>query len=91
MRVAAETIVTCTTCGNVDTPIPARSAATSGATSILVVVEDVSDLWALERAQAINARYHVLGGTLRRWTASVRRTSTSTGWWPASRRARSPR
>ena len=28
------------------------------------VVEDVADLWALERAHAINARYHVLGGTL---------------------------
>jgi recombination protein RecR len=32
--------------------------------SILVVVEDVSDLWALERAQVLNARYHVLGGVL---------------------------
>jgi recombination protein RecR len=32
--------------------------------SIIVVVADVADLWALERASAINARYHVLGGTL---------------------------
>ena len=32
--------------------------------SIIVVVADVADLWALERAHAINARYHVLGGTL---------------------------
>jgi recombination protein RecR len=32
--------------------------------SIVVVVEDVSDLWALERAAALNARYHVLGGVL---------------------------
>ena len=32
--------------------------------SIIVVVADVADLWALERANAINARYHVLGGTL---------------------------
>ncbi len=31
---------------------------------IIVVVADVADLWALERAHAINARYHVLGGTL---------------------------
>ena len=31
---------------------------------IIVVVDDVADLWALERAHAINARYHVLGGTL---------------------------
>ena len=32
--------------------------------SILCVVEEVGDLWALERAAVINARYHVLGGTL---------------------------
>jgi recombination protein RecR len=32
--------------------------------SILVVVEDVSDLWALERSGAVNAKYHVLGGVL---------------------------
>jgi recombination protein RecR len=32
--------------------------------SIIVAVADVADLWALERAHAINARYHVLGGTL---------------------------
>src|ERR1700681_3399302 len=32
--------------------------------SAIVVVADVADLWALERARAINARYHVLGGTL---------------------------
>jgi recombination protein RecR len=31
---------------------------------VIVVVADVADLWALERAQAVNARYHVLGGTL---------------------------
>jgi recombination protein RecR len=37
---------------------PRRDPAT------LIVVEDVSDLWALERASAMNARYHVLGGTL---------------------------
>ena len=32
--------------------------------SVIVVVADVADLWALERASALNARYHVLGGTL---------------------------
>ncbi len=32
--------------------------------SVIIVVEDVSDLWALERAAAMNAAYHVLGGTL---------------------------
>ena len=65
MDVAVETIVTCSTCGNVDTRDPClictdprRDAAT------IVVVEDVADLWALERSSAINARYHVLGGVL---------------------------
>ena len=41
------------------------SAQTTGAiASIIVAVADVADLWALERAHAINGRYHVLGGTL---------------------------
>ena len=65
MDVAVEAIVTCSTCGNVDTRDPClictdprRDAAT------IVVVEDVADLWALERSSAISARYHVLGGVL---------------------------
>jgi recombination protein RecR len=65
MRVATERIVTCSTCGNVDTADPCticQDARRDG--SILVVVEDVADLWALERAQVLNARYHVLGGVL---------------------------
>ena len=45
--------------------IPARSAATPAATlRCIVVVEDVADLWALERAGAVTGRYHVLGGVL---------------------------
>ena len=62
---AMEKVKLCSKCGNVDTSNPCvlctdpkRDDAT------LVVVEDVSDLWALERAAAINCRYHVLGGTL---------------------------
>jgi recombination protein RecR len=65
MGEAAEKVRVCSTCGNVDTADPCmictdprRDAAT------LIVVEDVSDLWALERASAMNVRYHVLGGTL---------------------------
>src|SRR5690606_1253882 len=55
----------CSSCGNVDTTDPcAICADRSRDMSILVVVEDVADLWALERAGAMNARYHVLGGTL---------------------------
>lgn len=65
MRVASERIVVCATCGNVDTADPCticRDPRRDG--TMLVVVEDVSDLWALERAGAVNARYHVLGGVL---------------------------
>ena len=45
--------------------IPAPSAViTIAIPRIIVVVADVADLWALERAHAVNACYHVLGGTL---------------------------
>ena len=65
IRVAADRIVTCTRCGNVDTTDPCALCSDPRRDgSVLVVVEDVSDLWALERAQVVNARYHVLGGTL---------------------------
>ncbi|MGL4288301.1 MAG: recombination mediator RecR [Phreatobacter sp.] len=58
-------IVICSTCGNVDTCDPCTVCSDPRRDgSVIVVVEDVSDLWALERASAINARYHVLGGTL---------------------------
>jgi recombination protein RecR len=65
MRVARERIVTCSTCGNIDTNNPCSLCSDvrrDGAT--LVVVETVGDLWALERAQVLHARYHVLGGAL---------------------------
>jgi recombination protein RecR len=65
MRVASERIVVCHACGNVDTSDPCticRDAARDPTT--LVLVEDVSDLWALERSGAVQARYHVLGGVL---------------------------
>ena len=55
----------CSPCGNVDTTDPCTICRDPRRDpSILVVVEDVSDLWALERAGAVNARYHVLGGVL---------------------------
>jgi recombination protein RecR len=65
MQAAREKIVVCGVCGNVDTLDPCticRDARRDA--SVLVVVETVADLWALERAAAISARYHVLGGTL---------------------------
>ncbi len=65
MAVAAERIVVCRTCGSVDTSDPCTICRDEGRDpTILVVVEGVSDLWALERAGAIRAGYHVLGGVL---------------------------
>lgn len=64
-RQAAEKVTVCTTCGNADTTDPCVICTDPRRDeAILVVVEDVSDLWALERAAALNCRYHVLGGTL---------------------------
>jgi recombination protein RecR len=65
MRVASERIVVCSNCGNVDTSDPCTVCRDPRRdASIIVVVEDVSDLWALERAGAVNGAYHVLGGVL---------------------------
>jgi recombination protein RecR len=65
LQTALERVVVCSICGNVDTVDPCticRDERRDG--SVIVVVEDVADLWALERASALNARYHVLGGVL---------------------------
>jgi recombination protein RecR len=65
MQLARERVVVCRVCGNVDTRDPCsvcqdpRRDAT-----MIVVVESVADLWALERAGALRAPYHVLGGAL---------------------------
>src|SRR5215203_2036516 len=65
LQVAIEKIQVCKTCGNIDTQSPCTVCIDPRRDpSIIVVVADVADLWALERASAINARYHVLGGTL---------------------------
>jgi recombination protein RecR len=65
MDVAVETVVVCSTCGNIDTSDPCTICADPRRDQrTLIVVEDVADLWALERASALNARYHVLGGAL---------------------------
>jgi recombination protein RecR len=62
---AARAVKPCSTCGNLDTVDPCalcrdprRDAGT------ICVVEDVADLWAIERAHVFKGRYHVLGGTL---------------------------
>jgi recombination protein RecR len=65
MQTALERIEICRTCGNIDTQNPcAICGDLRRDPAIIVVVADVADLWALERAHAVNARYHVLGGTL---------------------------
>ena len=65
LNLAAERIVTCELCGNIDTISPCTICTDERREpSLIVVVEDVGDLWALERAGVINARYHVLGGQL---------------------------
>ncbi len=65
MRVAKEKIVTCSTCGNIDTSDPCAICSDPRRdSSTIMVVETVGDLWALERASILSARYHVLGGAL---------------------------
>jgi recombination protein RecR len=65
MKTALEKIEICRICGNIDTQNPCTVCTdVKRDPSVIVVVADVADLWALERAGAINARYHVLGGTL---------------------------
>lgn len=65
LAAAAQSIRQCGVCGNVDTRDPCAICAeeTRDGTTICVV-EDVADLWALERTAAFGGRYHVLGGTL---------------------------
>jgi recombination protein RecR len=65
MRIAAERIITCTTCGNLDTSDPCTLCRDERRDrSIIIVVESVGDLWALERAGTVRGAYHVLGATL---------------------------
>ncbi len=65
LNAAAEGVRTCSICGNLDSTDPCTICAdTRRDPTILCVVEDVADVWALERANAFRGRYHVLGGTL---------------------------
>jgi recombination protein RecR len=55
----------CPVCGNLDTTEPCALCADPGRDhGLICVVEEVSDLWALERTRAFKGVYHVLGGTL---------------------------
>ncbi|MGH6763237.1 MAG: recombination mediator RecR [Phyllobacterium sp.] len=65
MQDAAEKVRLCSVCGNADTSDPCTICCDARRDqSALIVVEDVADLWALERAGTMNVRYHVLGGRL---------------------------
>lgn len=65
MASAAAALKQCSTCGNLDTTDPCGLCRNPERdNSIICVVEDVADLWALERAGIFRGRYHVLGGAL---------------------------
>jgi recombination protein RecR len=65
LRGVAASLVECATCGNVDTQNPCAICADPRRDPRqLCVVEDVADLWALDRARLFTGRYHVLGGRL---------------------------
>ncbi len=65
LQTAMEKIEVCKICGNIDTQNPCTVCTDARRdAAAIVVVADVADLWALERAHAIHARYHVLAGTL---------------------------
>ena len=59
------TIVFCKICGNIDASSPCKICSSENRKSKKVcVVEDIGDLWAIEKSGAFNGRYHVLGGVL---------------------------
>lgn len=60
-----EHIKVCEICGNYDTESPCSiCSSTSRDSNLLCIVQDISDLWALERGGLYKGRYHVLGGVL---------------------------
>ncbi len=65
LNAVADAVHPCSTCGNLDARDPCRVCLdVLRDPSQICVVEDVSDLWALERAGVFRGRYQVLGGTL---------------------------
>lgn len=65
MRHAAEAIRTCSLCGNLDARDPCTLCLDPRREAAMIcVVEEVGDLWALERSGAFKGRYHVIGGKL---------------------------
>ena len=65
LQAVADTLSTCSTCGNVDTSDPCSICRDPRRDDrLLCVVEEVADLWALDRSRLFPGRYHVLGGRL---------------------------
>ncbi len=65
LQAVSERLTTCSTCGNVDTADPCAICTDPRRDqSLLCVVEEVADLWALDRSRLFPGRYHVLGGRL---------------------------
>lgn len=65
LSAAAESVKTCSRCGNFDSVDPCMVCSDARRDpAIICVVEDVADLWALERTGAFRGRYHVTGGLL---------------------------
>ena len=65
LNAAADAILVCGTCGNLDTMEPCGVCMDEARDRTLVcVVEDVADLWALERTRSFKGLYHVIGGRL---------------------------
>lgn len=65
IQAAAVSIRKCSACGNLDTRDPCAICIDGKRDAALIcVVEEVSDLWAIERSGAFKGRYHVVGGTL---------------------------
>ncbi len=61
----AENVHPCSICGNLDVENPCHICESSKRDrSLICVIEDVADLWALERAGSFRGLYHVIGGTL---------------------------
>ena len=79
LQAVAENLVTCSTCGNVDTVDPcALCSDPRRDTRLLCVVEEVADLWALDRSRLFPGHFMSLAGVFQRWRAFVPRISGST-------------
>ncbi len=62
---AGKAVKTCNVCGNIDTKIPCHICTdTTRDDTVICVVEDIADLWALSRTGAFRGRFHILGGVL---------------------------